>query len=79
MATYMYTPDGITPRSGCRHPRIYTGDQWLDTTWDDALAVYGGLIEEDPRQATGPSGIVFSASTTAAPAAASRTPGAPAS
>ena len=34
------------PRSGCSSPRSYAGDQWLDTTWDDALAVYAGLTKK---------------------------------
>ena len=23
-----------------RNPRVYVGDQWFDTSWDDALALY---------------------------------------
>ncbi len=68
----------VSARSGCTIRGFMLRDQWLDTGWDQALAVYGGLIKKILDQ-DGPSDIMFSASTTAVPAAASRTPGAPAS
>lgn len=54
MASYMYTADGITQQR-LTEPRLYAGDQWLDTTWDEALAIYGGLVKkildkDGPRQ-----------------------------
>ncbi len=36
------------------------GDQWVDTDWDFALAVYAGLIKK-VLDADGPNGVVFSA------------------
>ena len=35
-AKAMYTSDGVG-KARLKHPRVNTGDQWLDTTWDDAL------------------------------------------
>jgi arsenite oxidase large subunit len=59
MATYMYTADGIT-QERLRQPRIYLSDQWVDTTWDQAMALYAGLMKK-VLDKDGPSGIVFSA------------------
>ncbi|MBA4742889.1 MAG: arsenate reductase (azurin) large subunit [Azoarcus sp.] len=42
MASYMYAADGIG-RERLKHPRIQRGDQWLDTSWEHALALYAGL------------------------------------
>jgi arsenite oxidase large subunit len=44
LATIMYTPDGVG-RERLKYPRLYTGDQWLDTTWDQALALYAGVTK----------------------------------
>ena len=54
MASYMYTADGIG-KDRLADPRLYAGDQWLDTTWEEALAIYGGLVKkildkDGPRQ-----------------------------
>ena len=59
MATYMYTPDGIG-KARLRNPMVYAADQWVETTWDDAMAVYAGLAKK-VLDNDGPSGIVFSA------------------
>ena len=59
MASYMYTPDGITA-DRLQAPRMYLGDQWVDTDWDFALAVYAGLIKK-VLDADGPKAIAFSA------------------
>jgi arsenite oxidase large subunit len=59
MASYMYTPDGITA-DRLQAPRFYLGDQWVDTDWDFALAVYAGLIKK-VLDADGPKVIAFSA------------------
>ena len=58
MASYMYTADGIG-KERLLSPRVYLGDQWLDTSWDNALAVYGGLIKKILDR-DGPSDVVFS-------------------
>ncbi len=58
MASYMYTPDGIT-QERLREPRFYAGDQWLDVNWDYAMSVYAGLMKK-VLDTDGPNGIVFS-------------------
>lgn len=40
MASYMQMNDRM------KHPRLHTGDQWLDTDWDQALALYAGLTKK---------------------------------
>jgi arsenite oxidase large subunit len=42
MASYMYQPEGLT-KERLAYPKLYTGDQWLDTTWEQALAIYVGV------------------------------------
>ena len=59
MATYMYTPDGITA-DRLRAPRFYTGDKWIEPGWDYALAVYAGLIKK-VLDTDGPKAVAFSA------------------
>lgn len=58
IASYMYTPDGV---GGARlkNPMLYAADQWVDTTWDTALAFYAGLTKR-VLDKDGPSGVVFS-------------------
>jgi arsenite oxidase large subunit len=57
MASYMYTPTGVG-QNRLKEPRLFTGDQWLDTTWDKALAIYAGvtkrILDKD-----GPEGLMF--------------------
>ena len=77
MATYMYNRDGVA-KARCNPAPVYVGAQWVDTTWDDALAIYCGVAKK-MLDKDGPSGSCSTASTTAAPAAGLRTPGAPAS
>ena len=57
LATVMYTPDGVGANR-LKHPRQSTGDDWIDTTWDRALAIYGGLAKRilDER---GPDQLMF--------------------
>ena len=59
MATYMYTPDGITA-DRLRTPRFYTGDKWIEPGWDYALAVYAGMIKK-VLDKDGPKAVAFSA------------------
>jgi arsenite oxidase large subunit len=59
MASYMYTADGISA-ARLRNPMIYAADQWVETSWDDALALYAGLMKR-VLDKDGPEGIVFSA------------------
>ena len=45
MATYMYTSGG-DGKDRLKSPRMFYGDQWMDTTWGDAMAIYAGLIKK---------------------------------
>ncbi len=58
MASYMYTPEGDT-RERLKYPRFYAADQWVDTTWDQALALYAGLVKKI-LDTDGPEGVFFS-------------------
>ena len=53
----MYTDDGVG-KERLRNPRVYVGDTWLDTSWDDALALYCGVTKKI-LDSDGPSGLVF--------------------
>lgn len=57
MAQYMYAHDGIT-QDRLKNPRINRGDQWLDTSWDNALAIYAGLTKKI-LDADGPNGLLY--------------------
>lgn len=58
LASYMYTPDGIG-RDRLHSPMIYAADQWMETDWDSALAVYAGVMKR-VLDKDGPDGVVFS-------------------
>jgi arsenite oxidase large subunit len=58
MASVLYTPDGVG-KERLKNPMVYAGDQWLDTSWDQALAIYAGLMKR-VLDKDGPNGIVFS-------------------
>lgn len=58
MASYLYTADGIG-KARLRNPMLYAADQWVETTWDNALAIYGGLLKK-VLDKDGPDGIMFS-------------------
>ena len=57
LASVMYTPDGAGANR-LKHPRQSTGDDWIDTTWDRALAIYGGLAKRILDE-HGPDQIMF--------------------
>lgn len=57
MASYMYAHDGIG-RERLKTPRIFRGDQWLDTSWENALAIYAGLTKKILDN-DGPSGLFY--------------------
>ncbi|MBU6290859.1 MAG: arsenate reductase (azurin) large subunit [Burkholderiales bacterium] len=59
MASYMYAADGMTS-DRMLYPRFYAGDQWLDTSWEHAMAIYAGLTKKI-LDAEGPRNIFFSA------------------
>ncbi len=44
LAKVMYSPDGVG-KERLRSPRVYVADQWMDTNWDDALALYAGVTK----------------------------------
>ncbi len=58
MASVMYTPDGVG-KERLMYPRLYASDQWLDTTWDQALAIHGGLIKKI-LDSDSPSDVMYS-------------------
>ena len=45
MASVMYGETG-TAKARLKHPRFHTGDQWLDSGWDQALALYTGVTKK---------------------------------
>lgn len=58
LASYMYSPDGIG-RDRLHSPMIYAADQWMETDWDHAMAVYAGVMKR-VLDKDGPDGVVFS-------------------
>nr|1G8K_A Chain A, ARSENITE OXIDASE [Alcaligenes faecalis]1G8K_C Chain C, ARSENITE OXIDASE [Alcaligenes faecalis]1G8K_E Chain E, ARSENITE OXIDASE [Alcaligenes faecalis]1G8K_G Chain G, ARSENITE OXIDASE [Alcaligenes faecalis] len=58
MASYMYTPTG-DGKERLSAPRLYAADEWVDTTWDHAMALYAGLIKKTLDK-DGPQGVFFS-------------------
>jgi arsenite oxidase large subunit len=59
MASYMYAADSITA-DRLLYPRLYAGDQWLDTSWEHAMSVYAGLTKKI-LDAGGVRDVMFSA------------------
>ena len=57
MASYMYSHDGMA-KERLKNPRIARGGQWLDTSWEDALAVYAGLSKKI-LDTDGPTGLFY--------------------
>jgi arsenite oxidase large subunit len=57
MASYMYAHDGVG-RERLKTPRVFKGDQWFDTGWDNAMALYAGLTKKILDN-DGPSGLVY--------------------
>ena len=57
LASVMYSADGPT---GARltTPRVHSGNGWVDTSWDEALALYAGLTKRI-LDTEGPDGLVF--------------------
>ena len=45
MASYMYA-DGSQTGERLKHPRIHTGDQWLENDWQQAVALYAGVTKK---------------------------------
>mgnify|MGYP000731208222 FL=1 len=59
MATIMYNADSIT-RDRLKYPRLFTGDDWVDLSWSDAMSVYAGVTKRI-LDAFGPDSIMFNA------------------
>jgi len=57
MASYMYA-DGSQTGERMKHPRLHTGDQWLETDWEQALAIYAGVTKK-VLDAKGPRELAF--------------------
>jgi len=57
MASYMYQPEGLA-KERLSYPKLYTGDQWVDTTWETALAIYAG-VHKRILDKEGPGGLGF--------------------
>ena len=45
MASYMHSAGSMTGER-LAHPRMHTGDQWLETDWGQALAIYAGVTKK---------------------------------
>lgn len=45
MASYLYS-EGSQTQERLKHPRMHTGDQWLETDWNQALAIYAGVTKK---------------------------------
>jgi arsenite oxidase large subunit len=57
LATVMYTPDGIG-KQRLKYPRVWSGDDWVDTDWNTALTLYAGIIKK-VLDKDGPDQIMF--------------------
>ena len=57
MASYLYNADGLA-RNRLLMPQIFVGEQWLSTTWDDAVALYAGLTKKILDR-DGPAALAF--------------------
>lgn len=59
MGEYMYNPTGIT-KDRMKHPQIYSGSSWMDTSWEESMAIYAGVTKRIMDK-HGPSEVMFSA------------------
>jgi len=57
MASYLYA-DGSQTGERMKHPRLHTGDQWLETDWEQTLAIYAGVTKK-VLDAKGPRELAF--------------------
>lgn len=57
MASYLYNADGLA-RNRLLMPQTFVGEQWLSTTWDDAVALYAGLTKKILDR-DGPAALAF--------------------
>ena len=59
MGSLMYSADGIT-RERLKHPRLFTGDDWQNCSWDQALELYAGVTQRILDD-SGPDDLAFTA------------------
>ena len=57
MASIMYNADSPT-RDRLKYPRLFTGDDWVDVEWDQAMAVYAGVTKR-LLDTFGPDALMF--------------------
>ncbi len=57
MASVMYNPDSPT-RDRLKHPRMFTGDDWVDVNWEEAMKLYAGVTKR-LLDTFGPDSIMF--------------------
>lgn len=57
MASYLHAAGSMTGER-LAHPRMHTGDQWLETDWEQALAIYAGVTKKI-LDAKGPRELAF--------------------
>lgn len=46
MASYLYAEGTPTGEARLKHPRLHTGDRWLETNWNQALEIYAGVTKK---------------------------------
>lgn len=59
MATIMYSGEG-TSRQRLSYPKVFTGDDWVETNWEQALKVYAGVTKHI-LDTDGPDQLAFNA------------------
>jgi len=45
MASIMYSPETPVGSNRLKYPRVFTGDEWRDSSWDQAIALYAHLTK----------------------------------
>jgi arsenite oxidase large subunit len=59
MASILYSGEGAS-RQRLAYPMLFTGDDWVETNWDTALAIYAGVTKRILEE-NGPEGLAFDA------------------
>ncbi|MBV1790260.1 arsenate reductase (azurin) large subunit [Marinobacterium sp. D7] len=57
MASVFYSEGGAT-QARMKHPRLFTGDDWVDVNWERAMALYAGVMKK-VLDNDGPDGVMF--------------------
>ena len=58
MASIMYSPETPVGSQRVKYPRVFTGDEWRDTSWDQAIALYTHLTKRILDE-NGPGQLMF--------------------